>query len=66
MDKLNVGKMWTEFSTLDWGGLVGSCLCRTITLKTKQPNLKLKTQPKLLLGFLPLASALGAAVISFR
>jgi hypothetical protein len=66
MDKLNVGKMWTEFSTLDWGGWVGSCLCHTITLKTKQPNLKLKTQPKQLLGSLPLASALGAAVISLR
>ncbi len=35
-----------------------ACLCHSITLKTKQPNLKLKNKPKQLLGYLSLAVTL--------
>jgi len=35
-----------------------ACICRAIAYVTKQPNLKLKTQPEQLLGSLPLAFAL--------
>ncbi len=35
-----------------------ACKCRTIAYITKQPNLKLKTQLKQLLGSLPLAFTL--------
>jgi hypothetical protein len=35
-----------------------ACIDQAIVHITKQPNLKLKTQPKQLLGYLPLAFAL--------
>jgi hypothetical protein len=35
-----------------------ACLCHTFTLKTKQPNLQLKNQPKQHLGYLPLSVTL--------
>jgi hypothetical protein len=35
-----------------------ACICHAIACMTKRPNLKLKTQPKQLLGSLPLAFTL--------
>jgi hypothetical protein len=34
------------------------CICRAVAYITKWPNLKLQTQPKQLLGYLPLAFVL--------
>ncbi len=56
MDKLkltgrNLGRVF-------YSGLGRACIGRAIVHRTKQPNLKLKTRPKQLLGSLPLASVL--------
>jgi hypothetical protein len=45
-------KTWAEFSSLDSAVFVLAMNCIHFV---KQPNLILKTQPKELLGFLPLA-----------
>jgi hypothetical protein len=50
MEKLKL--TWAEFSTLGAGMLVYAMQFHS---KQEQPNLKLKTWPKLLLGSLPLA-----------
>jgi hypothetical protein len=56
MDKLKLtGQNWAEFSTLDEDVLVSPM---KLLSSQKQPNLKLKTQPKQLLGYLLLAYAL--------
>ncbi len=58
MDKLQLtGLAWAEFSIIDVGRAstqINECT------SSKQPNLQLKTQPKLVLGSLPLAFALPA------
>jgi hypothetical protein len=36
-----------------------ACICHAVAYVTKQPNLKLKTRPKQLLGYLPLAFVLS-------
>jgi len=42
-------------------------LCHAVTLTKKRPNLKLKTRPKQLLGYLPLAFVLpGISQLDFR
>ncbi len=48
---------WAGFSTLDVAVLV---YAMQLSLQQKQPNLKLKTQPKLLLGYPPLVFVLTA------
>ncbi len=62
MDKL-------ELTGQNIGRVLNSRLCRacighTIVHITKQPNLKLKTRPKKLLGYLPLAFALQGLSIA--
>ncbi len=53
MDKLKLtGQTWAEFSSLDSAMFVQA---NNYTHFVKQPNLKLKMQPKQLLGSLPLA-----------
>jgi hypothetical protein len=52
-DKLKLtGQTWDEFSSLDSAEFVQAMNCIYFV---KQPSLKLKTQPKQLLGSLPLA-----------
>ncbi len=46
------GQTWAEFSNVDVGGLV---YATQLHWEQKQPNLKLKTQPKQPLGYLLLA-----------
>jgi hypothetical protein len=62
MDKLNLTEQ-------NLGGVFNSrlgcaCICHGVVHKTKQPNLKLKTRPKELLGSLPLAFALPALTMT--
>ena len=52
MDKLELtGQTWAEFSTVEVGYVYAVHL---LCSKTIQPNLKLKTVPKQLLGSVPL------------
>jgi hypothetical protein len=60
MDKL---QLTGENQSGDQSGVFNSrlghaCICRVIAYITKQPNLKLKTQPKQLFGSLPFAFVL--------
>jgi hypothetical protein len=62
MDKLKLtGQNWAEFSTLDEAVLAYAMQLHS---SLKQPNLKLKTRPKQVLGYLMLAY--GLPVVSFR
>ncbi len=54
-------KTWAEFSTLDVAVPPSTMQLRS---KLKRPNLKLKTRPKQLLGYLPLAFALTEETLS--
>jgi hypothetical protein len=50
---------WAEFTTLE----VAIYMLYNFVLSVKLPNLKLKTRPRQLLGFVPLVIALPAALI---
>ncbi len=51
---------WVEFSTLE---VAAACILHLLSSVTIQPNLELKTQPKQLLGSLPLVIALSGGTL---